>query len=194
MKVEELQEELGLSVDWAEAKERYWRCGYKKTLERCHIIPDSLGGKDTPSNLVLLCKRCHIEASNVENKNFMWDWIRAYGTPLYDTFWKIKAQEEYQFIYGKNFSQELRDRDIISNSDLRKFWNIDIGKTSTHYGHPWYNTSTDVGVLKMRLDAYDKKYRNLKQKSKYYREKEEKQKFVYTNNPLYELIYERDNK
>ena len=46
----------------------------------------------------------------------------------------------------------------------------------------------------MRLDAYDKKYRTLKQKSKYYREKEEKQKFVYTNNPLYELIYERDNK
>lgn len=25
-------------------------------------------------------------------------------------------------------------------------------------------------------------------------ETEEKQKFVYTNNPLYELIYERDNK
>ena len=168
------QEELGLSVDWAEAKERCWRCGYKKTLERCHIIPDSLGGKDTPSNLVLLCKRCHIEAPNVEDKNFMWDWIRAYGTPLYDTFWKIKAQEEYQFIYGKSFSQELRDRDIISNSDLRKFWNTDIGKTSTHYGHPWYNTSTDAGVLKMRLDAYDKKYGNLKQKSKYYREKEEK--------------------
>ena len=32
MKIEELQEELGLSVDWAEAKERCWRCGYKKTL------------------------------------------------------------------------------------------------------------------------------------------------------------------
>lgn len=80
------QEEVGLSVDWSEAHERCWRCGYKKPLERCHIIPDSLGGKDEPENLVLLCKRCHIEAPNVEDKNFMWDWIRAYGTPFYDTF------------------------------------------------------------------------------------------------------------
>ena len=174
------QDEVGLSVDWSEANERCWRCGYNKQLERCHIIPDSLGGKDEPSNLVLLCKRCHIESPNVEDKNFMWDWIRAYGTPFYDTFWKIRAQKEYEFIYGKSYMQELKDRDILSDSDLRRYWNTDIGKTSIHYGHPWYNTSTDAGVLKMRLDAYDKKYGNLKPKSKEYREKEEKfEKLVY---------------
>jgi len=50
------EDECGLSVDWAEAHERCWRCGCEKNLERCHIIPDSLGGKDEPSNLVLLCK------------------------------------------------------------------------------------------------------------------------------------------
>lgn len=166
------QEEIGLSIDWLEAHERCWRCGYKKPLERCHIIPDSLGGKDEASNLVLLCKRCHIEAPNVEDKYFMWDWIRAYGTPMYDTFWKIRAQKEYEFIYKKSFIQELKDRDILSDSDFRRFWNTDIGKTSIHFGHPWYNTSTDAGVLKMRLDAYDKKYGELKPKSKEYRERE----------------------
>lgn len=171
---ENKQYEGELSVDWSEAGERCWRCGYKKPLERCHIIPDSLGGKDETSNMVLLCKRCHIEAPNVEDKNFMWYWIRAYGTPFYDTFWKIRAQKEYEFIYKKSFIQELEERDIISDSDLRRFWNTDIGKTSTHFGHPWYNTSTDAGVLKMRLDAYDKKYGNLKPKSKEYREKEKK--------------------
>lgn len=174
------QNETGLSIDWADADERCWRCGYKKPLERCHIIPDSLGGKDEPSNLVLLCKRCHIEAPNVEDKNFMWDWIRAYGTSIYDTFWKIRAQKEYEFIYGKSYIQELEDRDILSDIDFRRYWNTDIGKTSIHYGHPWYNTSTDAGVLKMRLDAYDKKYGNLKPKSKEYRKKEEKfEKLVY---------------
>ena len=96
------QDECGLSVDWSEAEERCWRCGYKKTLERCHIIPDSLGGEDKPENLVLLCKRCHIEAPNVESKTFMWDWLRAYGTPFYDIFWKIRAYEEYKFIYKKS--------------------------------------------------------------------------------------------
>ena len=63
-----------------------------------------------------------------------------------------------------------------------------IGKTSTHHGHPWYNTSTDAGVLKVRLYAYDKKYRNLKQKSKYYREKEEKQKFRLNSCPSFHIF------
>ena len=97
----------------------------------------------------------------------MWDWIRAYGTPFYDTFWKIRAQKEYEFIYEKSYIQELEDRDILSNSDFRRYWNTDIGKTSIHYGHPWYNTSTDAGALKMRLDAYDKNMEiwNLKAKN-----------------------------
>ena len=43
-----------LSVDWAEAHERCWRCTEKIKLQKCHIIPDSLGGLDDPGNLVLL--------------------------------------------------------------------------------------------------------------------------------------------
>lgn len=56
------QDEGELGVDWAEAHERCWRCGYKSRLERCHIIPSSLGGTDNPCNLILLCHRCHKEA------------------------------------------------------------------------------------------------------------------------------------
>ena len=43
---EQMIDESGLSVDAAEAYERCWRCGCEKRLERCHIIPESLGGKD----------------------------------------------------------------------------------------------------------------------------------------------------
>ena len=68
---EEREDESDLSVDWAEAEEICWRCGCKRKLQRCHIIPDSLGGKDEPSNLVLLCERCHIDAPNVESQTFM---------------------------------------------------------------------------------------------------------------------------
>ncbi len=63
-------DETELSIDFAEAEERCWRCAYKSKLHRCHIIPDSLGGEDTPSNLVLLCRRCHIEAPNIKDKDF----------------------------------------------------------------------------------------------------------------------------
>lgn len=62
-----------LSVDASEAHERCWRCGYQTKLERCHIIPHSRGGADEPSNLVLLCKKCHLENPNVSDPEIMWD-------------------------------------------------------------------------------------------------------------------------
>ena len=170
----ERQDECGLSVDWAEAEERCWRCGYKKNLQRCHIIPDSLGGKDEPENLVLLCERCDIDAPNVESKTFMWDWIRANGTSLYDTFWNIRAQNEYEFIYKKSFIEELKERDILNPRDLEAFRNLKIGRSVKHFAHPWKNDSTNAGLLKMLLEAYDEKYKNKKNKSRKIREKEKK--------------------
>ena len=82
------EDECGLSVDFAEAHERCWRCGCKRGLARCHIIPDSLGGRDTPSNFVLLYSRCHLDNPNVADPEVMWDWLRAYAVPFYDTFWR----------------------------------------------------------------------------------------------------------
>lgn len=34
-------------------------CGSKKGLELHHIIPYSLGGTDSESNLLLICEKCH---------------------------------------------------------------------------------------------------------------------------------------
>ena len=82
-------DECVLSVDWSEAHTHCWRYGCEKNLERCHIIPDSLGGEDAPHNIVLLCKRCHADGPNVTDAEIMWDWIRAYSVPFYETFWTI---------------------------------------------------------------------------------------------------------
>ena len=69
--------ESHMGVDWAEAYDHCWRCGdgvsNTKRLERCHIIPDSLGGLNKPENLVLLCNFCHNEAPDVLDKDIMWD-------------------------------------------------------------------------------------------------------------------------
>ena len=169
---EEREDESDLSVDWAEAEEICWRCGCKRKLQRCHIIPDSLGGKDEPSNLVLLCERCHIDAPNVESQTFMWDWIRANGTSFYNTFWSLRAQKEYEFIYKKSFIEELKDRDILSPRDVAIFYSLPIGRSVNHFAHPWKNDSTNAGLLRMRLEAYDKKYPNKKIKTSKFREKE----------------------
>ena len=109
-------DECGLGVDWSEAHTHCWRCGCEKNLERCHIIPDCLGGEDAPHNIVLLCKRCHVDGPNVTDPEIMWDWIRAYSVPLYETFWSIMGIKEYEFIYKKSFVRELAN--IISSAGL----------------------------------------------------------------------------
>lgn len=105
-------DEGDLSIDFSEAHERCWRCGYEKKLERCHIVPHSLGGKDIPSNYVLLCKRCHLDNPNVSDPEIMWDWLKAYQCDFYDTFWILQGISEYQKIYGISFEQELAKRKI----------------------------------------------------------------------------------
>lgn len=64
----ELADILGHLPDWDEPA--CWVCSYpvetwdRVMLERCHIIPKSLGGANVPSNLVLMCRRCHDTAPN----------------------------------------------------------------------------------------------------------------------------------
>ena len=155
-------DECGLSVDASEAHERCWRCGCKKNLERCHIIPASLGGKDEPSNLVLLCKRCHLENPNVNDPEIMWDWLRAYGVPFYDTFWDLLGQKEYEFIYHKSFISELEDLGIVDIDDINKILKeyapIIIKEVRHHYGHPYMNTATIAGAYRMVLKKIAAKY------------------------------------
>jgi hypothetical protein len=91
--------ETVLNFDWIDSNTNCWNCGDNKEtskgvkLERCHIIPHSLGGLDVASNYVLLCKDCHKEAPNISNKNDIWDWIKSNYIPfsVYDTYKIRKA-------------------------------------------------------------------------------------------------------
>ena len=151
--------ECGLSVDWAEADKRCWRCGCERNLQRCHIIPDSLGGKDDPSNIVLLCKRCHIDGPNVTDPEIMWDWIKAYSVPLYDTFWGVLGAKEYQFIYKKSVIQEIRgildaanvSYDEITGEKIKELQREAADSAGVHFGHPYFNTATMAGINRIML-------------------------------------------
>lgn len=152
-------DECDLSVDWAEADTHCWRCRCEKNLERCHIIPDSLGGEDDPSNIVLLCKRCHIDGPNVKDSEVMWDWIKAYSVPFYNTFWGILGAKEYQFIYKKSFVQEVQDildavglqYDEKIENTIKEIQHEVINDAGIHFGHPYFNTATMAGINRMLL-------------------------------------------
>lgn len=53
----------------------YSRKDVKKHLDRAHIIPKALQGKDEPSNYVLLCHRCHRDSPDISNKKLFLSWV-----------------------------------------------------------------------------------------------------------------------
>lgn len=150
------QDESDLSVDFSEAHERCWRCGCKRRLQRCHIVPDSLGGQDEPSNLVLLCARCHLENPNVADPHIMWDWLKAYKESFYDTFWINHGMCEYERIYACSFKEELKKRNIMDLTAINTIVSDKMSQASYHFGDPHFNVATIAGVLRMSLNEYDR--------------------------------------
>ena len=162
-----LIDEDDLSVDWSEAETHCWRCGCENNLERCHIIPDALGGKDEPENLVLLCHRCHADGPNVLDKEIMWDWIKAYKVTFYETFWIMQGLKEYEFIYKRQLLEDvikaLDKPDFINNENEvnRKFKEIlkdAYMEASRHFGQPYFNTATMAGIYRIAVKKLKKNY------------------------------------
>lgn len=138
--------ECGLGVDWTEAHERCWRCGYKSSLQRCHIIPRSLRGFKEPSNLVLLCIRCHREAPNVNDPRFMWIWLRTTCTPLYDFYLMIRGIQEFEKMFGR---KPFINTDLIqiNRGLLDQLVGEEMDKAIIHFGVGRLNPSTIASVL-----------------------------------------------
>lgn len=129
-------------IDWGDdtAKNHCWRCGCKRSLQKCHIVPKSLGGSDDVSNLIPLCAMCHDEAPNVNDPNAMWQWIKDCHGEVYNTFWIEKAFDEVK-VNKKQFK-------LIQNKS-KKF--IEIVKnvyknTSTHFGQHAGGSRTTVST------------------------------------------------
>jgi len=102
-------DECELNFDWSEADGVCWNCGHlTKHAQRCHIIPDMLGGEDTPSNYVLLCEECHEEAPNINNSEAMWDWIKHNKNDfgMYNTYKAFKAFKAFKKRNGFDFFEK----------------------------------------------------------------------------------------
>lgn len=65
--------DLGQLGAGSEVRKRIWN---SVPLQRCHIVPKSLGGIDSPDNLFLLCRDCHDLAPNTKSKNLFLLWAR----------------------------------------------------------------------------------------------------------------------
>lgn len=140
------EDECGLGVDWAEAHERCWRCGYKSALEMCHMVPASLGGSADPSNLVLLCGRCHREAPNARDPKYMWIWLRATTVGAYDVYWTLRGAQEFRLMYGRDPFAHLEGRDDLAEH-ARKLLEEEMLDATIHLGEGRMNPSTLAAVF-----------------------------------------------
>lgn len=151
-------DESDLSIDWSEAEEYCWNCGSPKDLTRCHIVARSLGGEDTPSNYVILCRRCHEEAPNVDDPRIIWDWLLAHKSRLYKTYFVEEGLREYEFIYKRTIDEELN---YITNKsqeqNIERFNEIlkdSVSRSTTHWGQYTPNKATIAGTVRMALLQY----------------------------------------
>ena len=146
-----------INVMWEDAKTHCWRCGCRHKLQRCHIVPDSLNGEDTPSNFVLLCQECHAEGPNVTDPGVMWDWIAAYDAPIDGSFWILRGLEEYQRIYHHPFERDVDDVLFRANApeltieEIKERYFKAMEQSSVHFAQSYPNAATIAGTLRIFL-------------------------------------------
>jgi HNH endonuclease len=129
---------------------RIWQVWDHAMLQRCHLIPHSLGGTDAPDNLVLLCARCHIEAPDVADAEYMLRWIDAHES------WGVHLMRELDAAIARHAITE-REMDeynslgIKATLDLHRTvirrWAVPVG------GHFSYATLAACAIKMVRRAA-----------------------------------------
>jgi len=142
-----------LGVDFSDAHERCWRCGYKRRVQKCHIIAKSLGGSDNPDNLIPLCAACHDEAPDVYEKEEMFNWIKKDHGVFYNTFWEEKALSFSEIdpsrikCYEDHIKFLARYRFLLNNKAGFHFGQLSGGMR--------LKTSTKAWILKKSIEFND---------------------------------------
>jgi len=112
-----------IRVRWDEAADHCWRCGKRLiwgTREghteddawrhRAHIVPRCLGGSDDASNVIILCRQCHVLAPDVADPGFMWEWLETPGVSDPQMALMREAYVEYETLFGRfPVPEEFRD-------------------------------------------------------------------------------------
>lgn len=148
--------ELGFFIDWGEPG--CWVCGYHYDdkydvknpqadwnetlkawnaipLQRCHIVPRSLGGTNNPDNIFLMCKECHDLAPNTAIPKIFLEWARNQNWHKRDAA-KILAACA---LYNLDSEDQASIFELMSSSEFVK-WSKD--KLGSHLPQSGYASIT----------------------------------------------------
>lgn len=109
-----------------------WNNDYTKSrLQRCHIVGRQFGGSDDPSNLFLMCDKCHKESPDTNNPENFFLWVverRKKGSWIDD-----KVKELMQVLEIKGIDMETLDAFIVGNKiDLGKVYKEALKRSGLH--------------------------------------------------------------
>ncbi len=92
---------------WTEIRSAWNDC---TELDRCHIVPQSLGGTDEPENIFLMCKRCHDSAPDTTSKELFLCWVS-----VQEESWAQEFVEKWNQIKKacRDFGLDEDDEDLL---------------------------------------------------------------------------------
>jgi 5-methylcytosine-specific restriction endonuclease McrA len=110
---------------------------HKSGLQICHIVPVMLGGDNDPSNLFLMCERCHLRAPDSVDYEAFLDWVNA--------------QEWYGATFIAELRQSIEAMSLVITDELadqcasREFFDELLERAGVHQG---IKPSSIVAALK----------------------------------------------
>lgn len=119
-------------------------------LQRCHIVPKSLGGSDETSNLFLMCRECHDKAPNTTSKELFLTWVKSQN-------WAKRRESEIK--------EDLKAFDI-TESEVEDFFNVlrssefkkwSKNKMGIHMSQSGYGPKLTVSTLIAAVVEYKNK-------------------------------------
>ncbi len=134
-----------------ETIKKHWN---KSSLQRCHIIPKSLGGNNHPENLFLMCKECHDLAPNTSFKDVFMRWAEKQNY-----FERIMKRNKKLFeVYGIELNDENcgKMNSFILTEKFRDWFRDNSGLHWNQQGLGNKLTpSTFVGLIVKYFEEYD---------------------------------------
>jgi hypothetical protein len=119
----------------------------EKHLQRCHIIPRSLGGSDDVSNLFLMCSECHDLAPNTSSSDSFFKWVEKQS-------WFSRRYSELldgmkPFDISEKDSKEIKK--ILQSDDFHQWWSKN---GSLHHNQSGNDVATTASPLYATISAF----------------------------------------
>lgn len=92
----------------------------KSDLNRCHIIPNMLGGEDSPRNLFLMCSECHQLSPDSDNPVSFFRWV--YKRRQQTTMGKLDIEYAMDMI-----NEELKDEGFLGIDGIVEIVKLHMG-------------------------------------------------------------------